>query len=121
VPLAALFSLLLFAFNVGISHWLAKALGGDGTYDALAFATAAYFAPSLLLGAIVSMIPYAGVLSIALWVYYLLLNVVAVKAVHHFSWGRALVPSAVLVALNAIAVACVVIVSLADALAQAGT
>ena len=118
VILAALFSLLLF--TAGASHWIARALGGSGTYDTLAFATAAYFAPSLLIGTALNMIPYAGLFVILLWIYQLVLNVVAVKAVHHLSWVQAVVPSVVLAVLNIMAIACVLVAMIALDVQQAG-
>jgi hypothetical protein len=92
---AALASLLVFAVGTTLIQLLARALGGTGTYDQLTYATAAYGAPLILLGTPLSAMPYGGLFNIALGLYQLALLMVAVRAIHRLSWGKAAIPSAI--------------------------
>jgi hypothetical protein len=101
---AALLGLVGLVFVAGVSHGVAKVLGGAGTYARLAYATAAYTVPLMLITAVVGVVATASVpafsaLNMALSVYGLVLNTLAVKAVHQLSWGRAALPSVVLAGL----------------------
>jgi hypothetical protein len=110
VPAAALGGIIGVAISAGISHLIARALGGTGTYDKLAYAVAAYQAPLMLISSVLSAVPYLCFLSYALSAYAIVLNVIAVKAVHRFGWGQAIVSSViVLVAL----IACIAVVAVA--------
>lgn len=112
-PIVALGSVLGLALSAGITQWIASALGGTGTYSKLAYAFAAYLAPLALISGGLTSIPYLNLLSIPLSIYGIVLNVIAVKAVHQFSWEKAIASSVlILVAILAL-VACMVIVVLA--------
>ncbi len=113
-PLAVVGSILGLLLSAGISHVLARALGGIGTFTQLAYAFAAYSAPASMISSAVSIIPCVGaIISLPLSVYVLFLNILAIKAVHHISWGRAVVSSVLFVALILAFLACVVIIVLA--------
>jgi hypothetical protein len=118
--LAALFALLGFAIQAGLSQFIARAMGGTGSYDQLAYATAAYFAPALLIATVAGMTPFPLLLTIPLWLYQLILNTVAVKAAHRLSWRRAAIPSVIFGTFNAILFACLLVILLAGALSQPG-
>ena len=114
VPLAGAFAVFGLLFSSGISHLLARALGGTGSYEQLAYAIAAYTAPGSLVSSAVSFIPCVGPLVGLPFSFYLLfLNVLAIKAVHHLSWGRAVISSVLFVAFVLFILSCVVIVILA--------
>jgi len=114
VPLAGVFAIVGLLFSAGISHLLARALGGSGTYEQLAYAMAAYSAPGSLVSSAISFIPCLGVLVGLPFAFYLLfLNVLAVKSVHHISWGRAVISSTLFVALALVILACGVVFILA--------
>jgi hypothetical protein len=110
---AALLSLASFALVAGFSHAVAKAVGGTGTYAKLAYATAAYFVPLSLITTAVGAIAAISLLNYPLWLYGFILNIVATKAVHQLSWGRAAIASVILATLSAMAFAVVVIVLVA--------
>ena len=113
-PAAGLFAIVGLLVSAGISHVLARALGGTGTYDQLAYAMAAYSAPGSLVSSAIAFIPCIGfVLSFPFSLYLLFLNVLAIKAVHHLSWGRAVVSSTAFLALVLTLLACGVIFILA--------
>jgi hypothetical protein len=87
VPLGALIGVLLFALITGITHGFAGLLGGKGTYDRLAYVYAAYSAPLLVL---MTLLAYTGyLLPLILSLYMLVLNVLAIRAVHRLGWSRA--------------------------------
>jgi hypothetical protein len=95
-PFAGLFSILFFALFVAIVQWIAKMFGGTGTYDKLLYAFAAITVPYTIVSSLfvlLSAIPFvgicAGVLSFGLFIYVLVLHVMAAKAVNRFGWGQA--------------------------------
>lgn len=95
-PLAGLFSLMGFVIGVGIIHATARFLGGQGTFDQMAYSFGAIVAPlSLISGLLVpfNLIPYAALcilpLILVLTFYSLYLEIAAIKAVHQFGWGGA--------------------------------
>lgn len=106
-PVLAALSTLAFAVMTAIMQWLAKAFGGTGTYDQLAYALAAIAAPITILTGILSLfgaIPYVGLcfglLGFLAGLYVLVLQLMAIKGVNHIGWGGAIgayfIPSLVL-------------------------
>jgi len=102
VPIAAVVGVALFALVVAVTNVVAKALGGTGNYDRLIYATAAYAAPLSLISSVVSGIPIVRYIGFVIGIYGIVLNVMAVKAVHQFSWGKAIISSLVIWVLLAI-------------------
>lgn len=95
-PIAALFSVVVFAVFVGVVQLVAKMFGGRGTFDQLAYAIGAIVAPFYLLSAILTLltaVPYVGLcfglLSLVAFLYVVVLEVMAVKGVNQFGWGEA--------------------------------
>ena len=88
-------------------------LGGTGTYAKLAYAFAAYLAPLTLVSSFISAIPLVNCLTLPIAIYGIVLNVIAVKAVHQFGWGKALASSVLVFAGILLVVAVGVIVILA--------
>lgn len=96
VPIVAAIGVLFFAIGVAIVQWVASLFGGTGTYNKLVYVVAAYGAPiGLVSGLLASFnsIPYLGicvsVLVLGISLYSLYLEIVAVKAVNSFDWGKA--------------------------------
>ncbi len=96
-PILAAFSTLMFAIVTAIIQWLAKAFGGTGTYDQLAYALAAIAAPVTIIAGILNLftaIPYAGIcfglLGFLVGIYLLVLQLMAIKGVNHIGWGGAI-------------------------------
>jgi hypothetical protein len=112
-PIAGIQSVLGLVITTGISQATARALGGTGTFSKLAFASAAYRAPMMIATGFVSLIPLFNLLSLPLGLYGVVLNVIAVKAVNQFGWGKAIISGFLVVAGFVVAVACIVIVGLA--------
>ncbi|HJS29376.1 MAG TPA: Yip1 family protein [Anaerolineales bacterium] len=110
VPIVIIVTVIGFALYSGVIQVVARILGGQGTYDELTYAFAAYGAPLGLASAVVSAIPFVNFcLSPLLAIYGLVLNVMAVKAVHRFDWGRAIVTSLSLLILSLLLGCCVAI------------
>ena len=90
-------SVVGFVIFVGIVQVLAKMFGGRGTFEQLAYATAAIVAPFSLVSGVLTLlsaIPYAGFcfgfLGLFAVLYVIALEVMAVKGVNQFGWGQAL-------------------------------
>lgn len=108
-PLAGLFSLLGFMLGVGIIYASVKFLGGQGTFDQMAYAFGAVVAPLSLVSALItpfSLIPFVAFctvpLLLILGLYALFLEVAAIKAISGFGWGgstAALIMPTVLIAM----------------------
>jgi hypothetical protein len=112
-PVAGVISVVSLMLSAGVSQLVAAALGGTGTYAKLAYALAAYLAPLTLISGVIGSIPLVNCLALPLGIYGLVLNIIAVKAVHQFSWGKAIAASVVVFAGILIVVALITIVILA--------
>jgi hypothetical protein len=88
-------------------------LGGTGTYTELVYGWAASIPPLALIIGTLGSIPnvYAVALNVGGGLYGSVLQVTAIKAVHHFSWGRA-IASVFLIPVAVVLVAVAVIVFL---------
>ncbi|MHC1782521.1 MAG: YIP1 family protein [Anaerolineaceae bacterium] len=95
-PIMAVLSIVGLVISAGITTLIARALGGSGTFSQLVYAFAAYQAPLALVSGVLGAIPFVIFLSFFLGFYGIVLNVIAVKAVHRFGWGRAIVSSVVI-------------------------
>jgi len=106
-PVAGLISALFFALGAAIIQWIAKLFGGTGTFEKLAYTIAAISVPITLVASVLSLlsaIPFIGlcfsVVTLILFLYALVLEIMAVKGVNRFGWGPAvgsvLIPAAVI-------------------------
>jgi hypothetical protein len=80
----------------GLSHTIASALGGTGTFTKLTYAFGAYLAPLMIVSMVISFIPIVNYLGFVVGIYGLVLNIMAVKAVHRLDWGRSIASSAII-------------------------
>jgi hypothetical protein len=119
-PVGALFAMLGFAISTALIQWVAKLFGGTGTFDKLAYAFSSAIVPYSVVAsvlALLGMIPIVGILtgliSFALSIYLIVLEVLAVKAVNRLDTGKAV--GAVLLPGLAIAliVCCCIVVGIA--------
>jgi hypothetical protein len=91
VPIITSAYTLFFALQVGLQHLLARLLGGQGTYEHLLFATAAYQAPLLLISIVAVFIPYINFcVGPLLGIYSIVLMTNSLRAVYNFGIERAL-------------------------------
>ena len=96
-PIAAIISVVGFLIFVGVVQLLARMFGGRGTFEQLAYATAAIVAPFSLVNSVLTLltaIPFVGLcfglVSLIAVVYVVALEIMAVKGVNQFGWGQAL-------------------------------
>src|SRR3972149_1724301 len=80
VPFSAVFGIIGLLITAGISHLVARALGGTGTFPDLSYALSAYLAPLGIVTSLLGMVPYLSCLNAPLGIYGLFLNARAVKS-----------------------------------------
>lgn len=107
--IAPLLSVLALMINAGLAHLCARALGGPGTYSQLAYAFSSYQAPLALISGVIFVVPCVRYLDIAIALYVIVLNVIAVQAVHRFSWGKSVFCAVIVPIVLVVIVACVII------------
>jgi hypothetical protein len=95
-PVGAVISVVFFAVFTGVVQWVAKMFGGRGTFEQLAYVFAAITVPFTLVSSVFALfgaIPYIGFcfgfLGLALGIYVVVLELMAVKGVNQFGWGQA--------------------------------
>jgi hypothetical protein len=95
-PVGAVFAVISFAIGTALVQWVAKLFGGTGTFDKLAYAFSSVTVPYSIVAsilALLSMIPFVGILtgliSFAMSIYLIVLEVLAVKAVNRLDTGKA--------------------------------
>jgi hypothetical protein len=108
-PVGGLLAVLGLMISAGISQAIASALGGEGTFEKLAYAISAYASPLGIVTSLLSLVPIVNCLSLPVGLYGIFLNILAVKSVHRFSWGKAIASSVAVIALILILIACLII------------
>ncbi len=95
-PIAGIISVVGFAISVALIHWIAKFLGGQGSFNKLAYAFGAITTPVMVISAFlisVNAIPYASFCTlpalILLSLFGVYLQITAVKGVNGFGWLEA--------------------------------
>lgn len=95
-PVSAAISVVLFAAFTGIVQWIAGLFGGRGSFEKLVYVLSAIVVPFTLISALftlLSAIPFVGLcfglVSLLAALYVLYLEVMAVKTVNQFDWGKA--------------------------------
>lgn len=88
MALAVTFLLIIF---IALINAMAKAFGGDGSYEQYCFTIAAFIAPTGILTGILSMIFKQQFILILSGLYAFCLGIVSTKAVHHLSWSKSFV------------------------------
>jgi hypothetical protein len=94
-PVAAIFAVIGFAIGTALVQWVAKLFGGTGSFEKLAYAFSAITMPYSVVTAVLlllGIIPFVGILtgliSFALSIYLIVLEVFAVKAVNRLDTGK---------------------------------
>jgi len=119
-PVGALLAVIGFAIGTALVQWVAKLFGGTGTFDKLAYAFSSITVPYSVVAsvlALLGMFPFVGILtgliSLALSIYLIVLEVLAVKAVNRLDTGKAvgsvLLPGLVI----ALLICCCIVVAFA--------
>lgn len=88
-PFVAVFSILSLIINSAIIQFIAGGFGGRGTFGQMVYATGAFLAPMTVVSSVIGGIPLVNCLGAFLGIYSLVLNVIAIKAVNQFDYGKA--------------------------------
>ena len=94
---AAFLLWLGLVISIWITQAIARRLGGTGANPKLIYAVAAYLAPLITIVALIRPFPYVSLLVFPLVIYGLALNVMAVKAVNQFGWGKAIASNSLII------------------------
>ncbi|HEX6557205.1 MAG TPA: Yip1 family protein [Ktedonobacteraceae bacterium] len=78
-----------FFIWMGLVYLLAKAFQGQGTFLTQSYATLLFQVPLGILGSILGLFPYFGLLGLAVFIYGIVLQVFALMATHRLSGGKA--------------------------------
>jgi hypothetical protein len=117
IPVWAVVAVIVFLIQAGVIHFIAGALGGNGSYSDLIYVNATFAAPIGLVTSVVSAIPVVGCFGIFVGLYGLYLGVVALKVVHRFDWGKAVATYGILIGIVVVFV-CVIFTLMAAAITQ---
>jgi uncharacterized membrane protein len=101
-PFMAAGFLATYLISFALLHFIASALGSQGSYTELVYAHAAYLAPLTLLSTLLGMIPVVQCLTLPLALYSLGLQLMALKAATRMTWGRVIAVLAVVLVLIAL-------------------
>ena len=78
-----------FFIWMGLVFLLAKAFNGQGTFLTQSYTSLLFQVPLGILSGILSLVPYFGLISTAVFIYGIVLQVFALMAVHRLSGGKA--------------------------------
>jgi hypothetical protein len=95
----ACLAVAVWAAYAGLCHVLARALRGEGAFRELVFLAAAFSTPLLVASSALSLVPAARRLAVGLYLYWLVLHVVAIRAAYGLSAIRAAIAAALALAL----------------------
>jgi hypothetical protein len=89
IAVFALMAVLSWASFAACIQGIARLMKGGGNYQSLIFVFAAFNAPLMLLTSGLSLVPRGGAILMVLYLYWLALYSVAVRAAHQVSWLKA--------------------------------
>ncbi len=89
VTVGPFLGVLVVAFVTALTQWIARGLGGHGSYGQLIYVRAAYSAPIGIVIAALTAVPYVNLLNIPLYIYVFILELIALQAINRFGWGSA--------------------------------
>lgn len=78
-----------FFIWMGLVYVLAKAFNGQGTFLTQSYTTLLFQVPLGILSSALGLIPYFGLLGLAVFIYGIVLQIFALMAVHRLSGGKA--------------------------------
>jgi hypothetical protein len=90
IPVSSIIAVCYLAAFAWCAQRIAYLFKGSGTYPQLAYVFASFSAPMLIATSILDVIPLTRSLLVALYIYWLALYVVAVRAVNGFSRLKAM-------------------------------
>jgi hypothetical protein len=90
-PISMLLTMAFWLLLVTMLNRIARAMGGVGTLDQLAFTIGAYSAPILICATVLSNFPIIGLVRYVLYLYEVYLTLVALRSVHKLDGPPAVV------------------------------
>jgi hypothetical protein len=78
-----------FFIWMGLVYLLSKAFNGQGTFLTQSYTSLLFQAPLGVLSGILGLVPYFGLISFAVFIYGIVLQIFALMAVHRLSGGKA--------------------------------
>lgn len=90
IPLAVVGALIFFVIISFILNLIARALGGTGEYQDMVYAMSTYTAPMTIINGVLGGIPIVNLLVLFTGFYAFVLQIIAIKTVHRFGWGQAI-------------------------------
>jgi hypothetical protein len=116
IPLFVFGGLLALVIIAGSAHWIARLLGGAGNYPKTVYVLSAFSAPITILSCVLYFLPFGKWLIVLLSVYWIILTILAIKALYKLSWGKSALSSVVLIVTTIIALITMILLpSLASA------
>lgn len=105
---ALIVAIVGFLIFVGVIHVVVKALGGQGDYGRYAYQVAAFYAPLSIVAALLGLIPLVGgCLGFILWIYELVLAVIATQAEYKVETAKAIIALVIAVIVFAVVFGCI--------------
>lgn len=89
IPLYMILVVFFWAMFAGCAQLAAGLFKGAGTHKELSYAFATFSAPLIIVFSILSLVPQMGIPLLLLYLYWIVLYVLAIKAVNQFSLLRA--------------------------------
>jgi len=111
LPVLSVLNVLGLLILTGLNQIIARALGGTGSYTPLVYSVAAYSAPLAIILPAMSVVPFVSCLSSLVSLYAAYLNIVAIRAAHRLSWGRAFLSSTLMIGIILAVLTCVCLVA----------
>ena len=97
-----------FLIFVGVIHIVTKALGGQGDYGRYAYQVAAFYAPLSIIASLLGLIPLlGGCLGFIVWIYELVLAVIATQAEYKVDTAKAIIALVIAVIVFAVVFGCI--------------
>ena len=102
IVLGPVVTVIGFLIGSGVLYLIAMILGGEGSFTEQSYLLALFQAPLNIVSSVLGLIPIAGqCLNIGVWIYGIVLGVLAIQSAHRMTTGRAaavvLLPAAVVV------------------------
>jgi len=110
-PIGGAIGAIIGAFLlVGLIHLVSKMLGGEGSFEKMFYASAAFTAPLGLVTSVLNAIPFIRCLTIFVSIYILVLTVIANKVVYGYDTGKAVIASIAPVLVVFLFCCCIVVI-----------
>jgi hypothetical protein len=90
IPLYAILVVLFWGMFAGCAQLAARLFRGKGTHRELSYAFATFSAPLIIVFSILSLVPQTGIPLLLLYLYWIVLYIIAIQAVNQFSLLRAI-------------------------------